>query len=146
MRLETRMKCRATTHDLCLLIFVMILIRLTKLGREYFHERYVYRKTILISTFLLRACINQHHQDGKKEIKIKSNVKKRKGKERFPIIHYTMVVIPLYLGLVLSGESPSSIAFLLLLFDCCGGVGGSNCSCSCSCCGLGNTGTDCNRS
>ena len=54
-----------------------------------------------------------------------------------------MVVIPLYLGLVLSGESPSSIAFLLLLFDCWGGVGGSNCNCSCSCGGVGRSGTDC---
>ena len=57
-----------------------------------------------------------------------------------------MVVIPLYLGLVLSGESPSSMAFLLLLFDCCGGVGGSICNCSCSWGSVGSSGMDSNRS
>lgn len=42
---------------------------------------------------------------------------------------HQITVRPLYLGLVLSGESPSSMVFLLLLlFDCC-------CCCCCCCCG-----------
>lgn len=52
---------------------------------------------------------------------LKKKIHMFRSKERlFPMInHQTTVVRPLYLGLVLSGERPSSKAFLLLLLECC---------------------------
>lgn len=126
-------------HFLFILFIYCILVRIskTKIGLKYFHVKCVHETTR--STLLLGLCITQRQKLKSKRKNYRNYIVQIKSGKYFPwLICQTTVAMPLYLGLVLSGESPSSKVFLLLLLEscccCCDCCCCCGCCCCCSCC------------